>query len=226
MSRIRTFLSCAILAAGGLVNTTGNTAENPVPDRFETSLQKKSMSVAHWQAIASDMADSVLKDLKEKDSEIYVSAQEGSVFTQHLSVFMKDALLAKGGTVLERPQKGALTLNVNSSFVAHESAPAQSPRLKWTALTTGVAVLREIAKANPVVGLVSTALALDAASAVNAESPRAEVTVFSNVTKDGKYLSRQSNVYYVDGLDGELFGGTAADPPPHPDYKWFKIQSN
>ncbi len=205
--------------------------EAPAEARFEATTQLKAMSVSHWQAIADDLAKAVGEELKtrakpESFEGVYVQAEEGtSVFSSHLAVFLKDSFHKAGFTVFEEPREGVLTVDISNSFVAHTSAANMAPELKWTALTAGVMVLREVALASAPVGLLASALSLDLTNKLTKSPTRAEVAVSATVSQGGKYLSRQTRVYYVEGLDGDLFGSISIEPATS-DFRWFRLTSH
>lgn len=221
--------SVLALSAGLLLSPLAQAGEAPAESRFTSATQAKAMSVSHWQAIADDMVRALDTELKDRPFKgVHVrSAEEASVFSAHLAVFMKDSFHKAGRPVFETPQDGVLTVEVRNSFVAHDSKVSMAPEFKWTALTAGVMVLREVALASAPVGLIASALTADLATKLTRSPTRAEVTVSASIVHEGQYLGRQSQVYYVDGLDGDLFGSESFEPEAETtDVRWFRIKSH
>lgn len=234
ISRLRPMQLLPLLAlcAGAWASPWAHAAEAPVPSRFSDAVQAKALSVGHWQAIADDMVQALEGDFKARDIKgVHVRNAPNSVFAAHLAVFMRDSFHKAGRTVFTTPQDGVLTVEVNNSFVAHTSKAAMAPELKWTALTAGVMVLREVARASVPAALLAGALTADFANKATKQPPRTEILVSATVAQGDHYVSRQSRVYYVDGLDADLFGSTRIEPEPEEDntpsdLRVFRIKSN
>lgn len=205
MRRSRQFLfAAALLAAFG-----AQAADVPESERFESRSQLKSMSVQHWETIATDLANHAIKELGDKvKAGVYVPVPaESTAFDAHLATFLADAFHKAGVKVYSKPDPKALKIEATSSVTVHLSKADMWPPVKGTALATGLVVVRDIAKDSWRAGAVVAGAAMDIINSRKQPS-RAELVVSLTVQEDTVYAARQSSIYYVDGADLSLFAGS------------------
>lgn len=200
----------------------------PVPSTHAKEFQLKLQASRHWDAVAEDaarqsMEELTLRDLRSMPIEIIQSGSP-SPFSQALHQFLATRLVNKGANVL-RDGKGKLALEYDIQVVrfptrrSNRSQPEYVPGTA-TALVAGVLVLHNAATLWSPAARKGALLAATAAGDVVAASnrdgveddsqreiPGAEVIVNSSIVKDGVYIMRRSDIYYVDDPDQSLYEG-------------------
>lgn len=219
--------------------------EAPLATNFDTTKQKKLQAAHHWQVIANDMADT-LTDALAKGS--LCVAPGGSCPTLHVnqtqpnSAFGKafhsqflSRLVNKGQNVSVRGP-GDIAVTVEAQTV--KFSPDRDQYLgvgKFTMLATGIWALRGINVQSGIVhgaghSLVAGAVAADIyqwnmSEFASGPTPQIELILTTSATRDGKFVARTTNVYYIADSDASLYcwkpegcdlTPAAPTPPPPP----------
>ncbi len=215
------FPRAALALAAALVVAPAFAGEAPSATTFSSVPQRKAMSAQHWQVIADDLTKSVLADLGQRTHRgVTVQVAPGAPgFARLMATFVADSLYRQGVQVHDTPREGVLVLRLNTVLASHGSKALPEQSLKWTALTAGVMVLREVASATLPGAVLLGALGTDLASAPTKQAPRSELVVSGSVQDAGVFLSRVSSVYYVEGADLGVLGGVRAPS----DERMFRI---
>ena len=197
-------LCCAVAALAGCA-----VSPIPVAENFPLTTQKKVRSAGHWNQLSQDVVTQTLASLEKASATpqttLYVALPPNpSDFDQAFHEFLVTDLVQKGWSVL--PTNNAqLTVTYHSQIVKHNS---ERPRLipgLFTSLTAGLYVLHN---ADPAMGGLLAAGALDYVSSVNTGGPtHTELVLTTTVTGNGRYMSRKTDVYYVEESDTSLFNG-------------------
>lgn len=197
-------LCCAVAALAGCA-----VSPIPVAENFPLTTQKKVRSAGHWNQLSQDVVTQTLASLEKASATpqttLYVALPPNpSDFDLAFHEFLVTDLVQKGWSVL--PTNNAqLTVTYHSQIVRHNS---ERPRLipgLFTSLTAGLYVLHN---ADPAMGGLLAAGALDYVSSVNTGGPtHTELVLTTTVTGNGRYMSRKTDVYYVEESDTSLFNG-------------------
>lgn len=202
MSKLRATLAAAAICLAG----SAHAGDVPYERSFPSASQAKAMSVQHWTVIANDLVLSLMSSLGDGAKRgIYFSiSSTATPFEKELVKFMIDSAVSKGAIVYSRPTASALNVDVSTTVVSHNSK-AQALSMPATFLSAGVLVLREVALENWKAGLMAAGVLSDVTNKVAKPPSRSEFAVTLSVEDRGVYLSRKSNVYYVDSADVGLF---------------------
>ncbi len=186
----------------------------PVSENFQLTTQKKVRSAGHWNLLSRDVVGQTLASLEKAgatpQSTVHVPmAANASDFDRAFHEFLVTELVQKGWHVLPT-DNAALTLSYQSQIIKHNSdRPHFVPGL-FTSLMAGLYVLHDV---TPAAGGLMLAGALDLGSSINTGGPtHTELVLTTTVTGNGRYMSRKTDVYYVEESDTSLFYGLYKDP--------------
>lgn len=202
----------------------------PVPSNHAKEFQLKLQASRHWDAVAEDAARQSMEELTQRELRgmplEVIQSGAPSPFSRALHQFLVTRLVNKGATVL-REGHGKLALEYDIQVVrftanrTNRSQPEYVPGTA-TALTAGVLVLHNAATlwspATRKGALLAAAATGDIIAAIKQdgleddsqrEIPKVEVIVNSSIVKDGAYVMRRSDIYYVNDPDQSLYEGEA-----------------
>jgi hypothetical protein len=218
--------------------------EAPLSTNFDTTRQKKLQAAHHWQVIANDMADTLAEALAKGTQCVAPSATCPAIHVKQTvpnSAFGKafhsqflSRLVNKGQSVsVQGP--GDIAVTVEAQTV--KFSPDRSQYLgagKFSMLGLGLWGLHNLAEHSsyhhaPGVGAMGIAIASDIVQWNMSEfakgpTPQIELILTTSATKDGKFLARTTNVYYIADSDASLYCwksegcdlSPASAPPPSP----------
>lgn len=206
----------------------------PVPKDQAKSYQLKLQAAQHWDLLANDIAKQSLAALTDKKLEatpISIGEQKSqSSFSKALNEFVVTRLVNQGAIVKKVPDNKlvmeydiqVLRFDDNRSNRYEQSyIPGQYTALASNLVVTYDAVTRwkDVNKRAWSYGAgIGWAMVLDMLqySARNDDStieiPNVEVIVNSSLVKDGNYIMRRSDVYYVSEPDAALYQGIEKMP--------------
>ena len=196
----------------------------PTPENEPLSYQMVMRASHHWDLMAADVADQVTASISltgYKDRPLYVSAPgQHSEFGRAFHNLLVSQLVTNGTNVTTDP--GALAVSFDAQVVAHNSARIAYRPGTLTALGAGLLVLRGIALHGSSGVKDAAFLALlaagDVATAVHAgPPPRTEVIVTTSVKDGPRFVTRKTDIYYIQEADATLFLPHIAPPGP-----WLK----
>lgn len=201
--RTLTVLAMALLAGCQTVGGPTHFSETPVPINQPISFQRKLQSADHWWAVASIMASSLANTLRSSPDlvklPVYVEAtQEDIPFNASLRELLITRLHEKGVTVASAPYD-ALVVNVESRLIqASHGRDFTYPCLTANACPGG----RDWPS--------------DDSEIADSGVPRGELLVTSSIKRNGRFVFRRSDVYYVgDGDAGWYLTSMTRKPPPN-----------
>ncbi len=181
----------------------------PVAENFPLTTQKKVRSAGHWNQLSQDVVAQTVASLEKAgatpQTTLHVAIPpNASDFDQAFHEFLVTQLVQKGWNVL-LADNAQLTVTYHSQIVRHNSErPRFIPGL-FTSLTAGLYVLHNV---DPAAGGLMLAGALDYGSSINTGGPtHTELVLTTTVTGNGRYVSRKTDVYYVEESDTSLFNG-------------------
>lgn len=209
------FLKPAVLCCA--VSTLAGCAMSPVPvaENFQLTTQKKVRSAGHWSMLSRDVIAQTLASLEKsgatRENAVYVPTPlSASDFDKAFHQFLITELVQKGWQVLTTASNSSLTLSYQTQIVKHNSKRPQFVPGLFTAITAGLYVLHN---ASPAVAALGLAGGLDAGASIYSGGPtHTELLLTTTVTGAGRYVSRKTDVYYVEESDASLFASLQIDP--------------
>ncbi|MDQ3058413.1 MAG: hypothetical protein M3R45_02655 [Pseudomonadota bacterium] len=204
-------LCCAVAALAGCA-----ISPIPVSENFPLTTQKKVRSAGHWSLLSRDVVDQTIASLQKSgattQSSLHVPMPiNPSDFDRAFHEFLITELVQRGWQVVTPNATSAmLTLSYQTQIVKHNSErPHFIPGL-YTAITAGLYVLHNAA---PAAAVLAAAGGLDAASSLYSGGPtHTELLLTTTVTSASRYVSRKTDVYYVEESDTSLFASLYSDP--------------
>lgn len=208
-------LCCVVAALAGC-------AVSPLPlaENFPLTVQKKVRSAGHWNQLSHDVVAQTLASLEKAgatpQSTLHVAMPENaSDFDRAFHEFLITELVQAGRRV--SPSNNAmLTVSYQTQIVKHNSERPHFIPGRYTTLTAGLYVLHGLnqlsldALAGGVLGIAGAA---DYAASASTGGPTAtELILTTTVTGGERYLSRKTDVYYVEESDSTLFASLQRDP--------------
>lgn len=217
--------------------------EAPLATNFDTSRQKKLQAAHHWQVIANDMADTLLASLAKGSQCATPSAVCPSLHVRQTvpsSAFGKAfhsqfvSRLVNRGQSVATQAPGEITVTVEAQTV--KFSPDRSQYLgagKFSLLGLGLWGLHDLAAHSSYhhagaagalgVAVVTDIVQWNMSEFAKGPTPQIELILTASATKDGKFLARTTNVYYIADSDASLYCWrnegcdllpTAPPPPP------------
>jgi hypothetical protein len=196
-------------------------SETPIATNFASQKQLKMQSASHWQLIARDAAAQLIAALPEKHPLHVRQPDAQSPFEKAFAGHLIGELHAAGYPVMkvaDRP--GTLQVDVSATPVLFSRDRLQGKRVgRWTALTGGLWVLREIYDdVSPGAAMMAGAVTLDAMEWFRSEfasgpTPQTELIVTASVSGAERYYARVTGAYYTTDSDWELYSGPAPALP-------------
>lgn len=195
----------------------------PVPQDHVKESQLQMQAVRHWEILAEDIAKQSVSELTNKNlNKDAISIIKPSDKTKFNSV-LNELLITKlvnHGIQIKKQQDYKVNLEYNVQVVRFDSNRRNTLNGTFapgmiTLLAGGVSVLH-LANTRwkdweTNLGILGSGVAVDAFNTnanqhdSNYEIPSVEVIVHSAIVKDGVYLTRRSDIYYVNDPDEELY---------------------
>lgn len=201
---------CTVAMLAGCALSPIPTAEN-----FQLTTQKKVRSAGHWSLLSHDVIEQMLVSLERsgatREAGIQVTMPPSpSEFDRAFHEFLITELVQRNWQVLTSTNNSALTLSYQTQIIKHKSQrPNFVPGL-FTAITAGLYVLHN---ASPAGAALAVAGGLDVGASMNSGGPtHTELVLTTTVAGAGRYMSRKTDVYYVEESDTSLFANLKADP--------------
>ena len=207
---------CCVLAA------LAGCAVSPLPlaENFPLTTQKKVRSAGHWSQLSRDVVAQTLASLEKSgatpQTTLHVALPENaSSFDRAFHEFLVTELVQSGRTV--SPYNNAmLTVSYQTQIVKHNSERPDFMPGRFTTLTAGLYVLyglNQLSTDALAGGLLGVAGAADYAASASTGGPTAtELVLTTTVTGGDRYVSRKTDVYYVEESDSTLFASLQQDP--------------
>lgn len=203
--------STSVILAATILGLGGCASEAPIPTTHHVSTQKKLKSAHHWDLLATDTAKQVKTSLTSLGlgSSVTVRAvQTEGAFHTGFRNFMITRLVTQGVPVAQRD--GEFEVLFETQVVRQPSPRNATIPGTLTALTTGVLVARNAHAWSATaqgMGALALAGALDVASGRVSGMTQTEVIITTSLLRNGQYLSRKTDVYYIEDEDGSIFEG-------------------
>lgn len=207
----KTIRITAVLGAVAVLAGCGTITQQCAPGVkcLEAPSQYKVSSAGHWDVISKDIISSTLNNLQEagvtQGTPIYVATPEGaSRFDLAFRDFLTTRLVEAGASVHLQPAPGQFTVVYHTQVVRHPSnsgvkAGGQSGDYYY--LGEGVAVRRNQHN------IMTEDYTGNHAGSTGGfgRVPGTEMILTTSVINGEKFISRKTDVYYVENVDATLF---------------------
>jgi len=193
--------------------------QSPRPLSYQEPLgQQKMKSAAHWKILAEDVASQISIGMKKANCEscfVYVDKPTESQFGNVFYNMLLTSLVNQGINTLESPKNDALAVSFVTQVVFHNKKTRKIMRPEeMTLLTAGIFVTRQIFRwasvTDQILGLGALATSISLIDEIGAGSlsegiPQTEVIISVSILKQGQFLIRKTDCYYVDDSDFGLY---------------------
>lgn len=202
------------MAAGAAFVLAGcSSAPIPLAKNFELTSQHKVRSAGHWELLSRDVVAQTRATLEKAgyapSTPLYVAAPpQPSAFDLGFRDFLITELVQDGATVHQNPG-AVLEVSYNTQLVRHNSDRPHFIPGQFTMLAAGVMAaygLRHEHIDTKLLATLGLTTALDYANSVNSGGPtNTELILTTTVSRAGQYVTRKTDVYYLENADTPLF---------------------
>ncbi len=209
LKRTKVLSGIAMLACG--VFLLAGCTPMPKPQTWPLSYQKKAMAAHHWSLIADDVAMQVSDYLVGEGAEVI---GDGAVYVDPVNTVFGEAFrdllitkLVQSKVNVATEAENALTISFKAQTIRHKGPRywdryARSNPGVFTAIGTLLRVSRNIHARSMI---IPTAVALDAWDGMYTTLPQREIIVTTSIAKDGQYVLRRSDLYYISDADRDHY---------------------
>ncbi|MGB4061486.1 MAG: hypothetical protein WBK26_14860 [Burkholderiaceae bacterium] len=207
-----------------------STLDVPRAMNYPATGQQKARAVHHWDLLASDAAQRIAAKAAlgglEKQTFHLVPATS-TPFNRAFGDLLLTRLVQQGLTLASSPvldNTAGAYIRFDAQVVSHESWARNSSPLPITSLAAGLAVLRDSwmhipTTASGAMAGLAAGLTVDLSTQLLSGSAsggptRTELLVSTSLEMGQRFVSRTSDIYYIEPEDAKLF--TPAPPPPPP----------
>lgn len=187
-------------------------AQVPKPMTYELTYQQKMQAAHHWNDLAETVANRVLNQQAAMGTaSVYVEPVAG-VFGEAFTKLLESKLVGMGLPVAPMPT-GAAVLATDVNLIRHRAKwPHRANRTNpgtWTAVATVVRLADSITKNM----IIPAGIAADLLDGSTTTLTKHEVVITTSLEKDGQYLMRHSDLYYVNDADRAQYAACAPGMP-------------
>lgn len=211
------FLKITGLAAwvGTLAVLTGCAATAPIPlaENFKLTVQPKVRSAGHWELLSHDVVAQTMGTLVQAgvapQAQLHVALPANpSTFDRAFREFLITKLVQGGAPVFQSAGQ-RLQVTYDTQVVRHNSERPHFIPGRFTMLAAGLMAaygLRDVHLDAQLLAGLGLAGAMDYAASVDSGGPtHTELILTTTVTRDGQYVARKTDVYYLQNADTPLF---------------------
>lgn len=181
----------------------------PVPTGYHLSAQYKMQAMYHWGLLAEDIA-ALLQERFENEKipasePIHIASFGTAPFEKAFRELLITRMVEKGLAVSDRPCP--LLLDADIQMVTHSREIIRTPKGVYRSIAPGIYVKRDI----PLAGLEGRAREVEEvvqSAEMNTEAgrytivlPKNEIMITTSLTSNGRYVMRNSAIYYIEDSD-------------------------
>lgn len=205
-------LGLTVVAGAALMLAGCTHSPIPVAQNFELTSQHKVRSAGHWELVSRDVVAqtrTTLNGANATNAPLHVALPPNpSAFDLAFRDFLITELVQSGATVHQNPG-ASLAVTYHTQVVRHDSPRPHFIPGGFTTLAGGLIAAYGIRNAHVDAKLLATmglTGALDYANSQYTGGPtNTELILTTTVTRDGLYVSRKTDVYYLENADTPLF---------------------
>lgn len=185
----------------------------PLAKNFELTSQYKVRSAGHWELVSRDVAAQTRSALEKAgygaSTPMHVAPPPNpTAFDLAFRDFLITEFVQSGATVHQQPGAG-LDVTYHAQVVRHNSDRPHFIPGQYTMLAAGIMAaygLRHEHVDTQLLAALGLTAAADYASSINSGGPtNTELVLTTTVSRGGQYLSRTTDVYYLENADTPLF---------------------
>ena len=205
-------IGAAVLVGTAAMLTGCANAPIPVAENFQYTSQQKVRSAGHWELVSRDVVAQTLGTLNQAGAAgapLYVALPPNpSAFDYAFRDFLITQFVQSGTPVMQAPGQ-TLDVTYEAQVVRHNSDRPHFIPGMFTMLAAGVGAAyglrHEHVDAKILAGL-GLAVAADYANSINSGGPtNTEMILTTTVSRNGQYVARKTDVYYLENADTPLF---------------------
>ncbi len=211
-----------VVALVGTVSLTMGCANAPIPvaENFKYTSQPKVRSAGHWDLVSQDVVGQTLNTLGQvgaTGAPLHVALPPNpSAFDYAFRDFLITKFVQSGAPVMQKPGN-TLDVTYQAQVVRHNSDRPHFIPGMFTMLAAGVGAaygLRNQAVDAGVLAGLGLAVAADYANSINSGGPtNTEMILTTTVARNGQFVARKTDVYYLENADTPLFMSASAYRP-------------
>lgn len=225
----------AMALAAAAATLAGCATKSPIPlaDNFPLTTQAKVRSAGHWDALSTDVVGQTLTSLRGNQATAGAPMVVGlpanpSAFDVGFREFLVTKLVQNGQDVRMHPMEmagtnvqtgtclspatcntDALEVTYKTQVVRHNSNRPHFVPNQFTMITAGLMAAYGLRLEHidaKLIGALGLAAAADYGASVNSGGPtNTELILTTTVSSKGRFLSRKTDVYYLENADAPLF---------------------
>ena len=187
------------------------TSQVPVPNAFQLSTQQKMQAVHHWKLLAEDVAHLVAEKIDGSYQgtliPIFVAPSGITPFEKAFHDLLLTSLVEIGLDVSNRPE-GNRQLSFDIQVITHHDKILGSRAVVYESLAPGFFVQRGAPASNGSEKRTDEAEVIARNAELNeqageyiVELPKNEIIVTTSLMFSGKYIMRNSSIYYINDPD-------------------------
>jgi hypothetical protein len=203
-----------LIASLGVAITLAGCANAPIPvaENFQYTSQLKVRSAGHWDLVSRDVVSQTLGSLGQTGAAgvpLYVALPPNpSAFDTAFREFLITKFVQSGTPVMQAPGN-AMEVTYQAQVVRHNSDRPRFIPGMYTTLAAGLGVAHGLGSLHvdaAILAGVGLAAAADYASSVNSGGPtHTEMILTTTVARNGQFVARKTDVYYLENADAPLF---------------------
>jgi hypothetical protein len=202
-------MKTSLLLAVCFLTLAGCASQIPIAANHPISTQKKAKAVHHWDLLAGDVTEQTVATLKKgaiaAETPLFVAfPPDNTPFSKAFRNLLITRMVNQGLPVTN-VGGNAVELQYETQLVRHNSSRYAHIPGSFTALASGIWVLRDIATAGLPGAVAVAALADYGAGLYAGGAPGTELLVTSSIIVDKKYVMRKNDIYYIEDADVPLF---------------------
>lgn len=193
-----------LLIAATVIPLLVGCSQIPKPATYKYSYQQKMQAAHHWEVLAQQVADSVATEyVGIVDRGVYVEPSTGT-FGTAFSEMLKTELVRRR-IALSGNAESAAVLSFDVQIVRHRAkwphrTARQNPGI-WTAASFLGRYAAHIGRNT----IIPAGVALELLDGTWAGVSEHEVVITTSLEKDGAYVMRRSDMYYVNDADAAQY---------------------
>jgi len=182
----------------------------PVATTYEAEPQYKMQSAGHWQVLASDVADRILKAIEDRDDllmkPLYLEPPNSRPFSLGFYKLLTSELVSRGMQVSLERESDVVDVDYDVLAVLHNDRMQRPPIGTFTTIGAGVSAARALnSMAEWIPAAIGAGVLADLAGGAITSSSNREVLISVSMSYNNRYVVHTSSVYYINDPDFEQF---------------------
>jgi len=199
-------LACATLLAG----CEAYRSQVPVPVTHKADWQFKMQSAGHWQVLAGDVADRILKAIGDRDDllmkPLYVQPPNSRPFAMGFYKLLTSELVSRGMQVSLNRERDVVDVEFDVLSILHSSRAQRPPIGTFTSIAAGISVARALdSMAEWIPAAIGAGVLADFASGAITGVSNHEMLISVSMSYNNRYVVHTSSVYYINDPDFEQY---------------------